>query len=151
MSSSVAAPIKTESMFDSSISFQSRLAGNAPLAETRPANPPSTDDELAHVRRRLFRTLERPELPMIVVDCLAVEMSQLQNLLERFLTDEAYRAGHNLVLAIPNTNEWAGHESFDIVQGFKVSAFEQGIDGQVSWLLINNRDEELAALQSLAS
>lgn len=110
---------------------------------------PAVDDEIAHMRRRLFRTLDHPELPMIAIDCGTVDADQLHSASDQFLNDPSFRENHNLVLALPTDSSFASTATSHWVESLKQRAFENGLDGQISWLLIQQSDVELTALQCL--
>ncbi|WP_404310408.1 hypothetical protein [Neorhodopirellula lusitana] len=134
---------------------QNSLATPAPVA-TLPPTSPSVDaspiqDEVAHMRRRLFRTLDDPELPMTAVDCSSVASGTLSSLGDRFFADEDFRHLNNLVIAVPTTATFAESPDFDAIQQIKQTAFEMGLEGKVSWLLIETPETELPALQTLVA
>ncbi|EMI56608.1 hypothetical protein RSSM_01941 [Rhodopirellula sallentina SM41] len=104
---------------------------------------------MAHMRRRLFRTLEFPERCIVAINCKVVSTDRMKEIADQFFADEVYRECHNLVLAIPADDAFAQSSAFDCVQAIKQSAFENHHDGKVSWLLIHHPDSELNALESL--
>ncbi|MFG0290589.1 MAG: hypothetical protein ACF8CQ_20590 [Rhodopirellula sp. JB044] len=106
-------------------------------------------EEMAHMRRRLFRTLEHPERCIVAIDCRKVSIEQIKEIANRFFSDEVYRERHNLVLAVPTDDEFSQSPAFDCVQAIKQTAFENNHDGKVSWLLIHQRDSEMNALERL--
>ncbi len=107
------------------------------------------EEETAHMRRRLFRTLDHPDRRIIAIDCDSVEVDQIHETSDVFLNDPAFRENHNLVLAVPENASFANSPSFDWVQSIKQRAFENGLDGKVSWLLIQHPESELTALKNL--
>jgi len=123
------------------------------LAEPAITNPGSKTVidplEVAHMRRRLFRTLDLPERRLVAIDCGSVAMKELRSTTDRFLQDSEFREACNLVLAIPADSAFATSPAFDLVQSVKQAAFENGFEGKVSWLLIHEPWVELAALKNL--
>lgn len=150
MSISVAAPNSTIGQAtESSQSMTSN--GNSP--SVLPATTAASgfgQDEVAHMGRRLFRTLEQPDRPMIGIDCGSISVELLKATTDRFLTDRTLRDSHNLVLAVPTDESFSQSQAFDVIQSVKQSAFENGFDGKVSWLLIEEPSTEIPALQTLA-
>lgn len=106
-------------------------------------------DEVAHMRRRLFRTLEQPDRPIIAIDCGCISVELLQATTDRFLGEDSLRESHNLVLAVPTDDSFTRSQAFDVIQSVKQSAFENGFDGKVSWLLIENSATEIESLRAL--
>lgn len=86
---------------------------------------------------------------MIAIDCGSVDIDQIHETSDLFLNDSKFRESHNLVLAVPTDRSFADSPSFDWVQSIKQRAFENNLDGKVSWLLIEQADCELTALKSL--
>lgn len=117
--------------------------------ETAPIVVTTADDEMSHMRRRLFRTLDHPERSLVAIDCGSVPIDQIQQNSDRFFSDATFRDEHNLVLAIPTDEEFADSPAFDFVQSIKQQAFANHLDGKVSWLLIHEADCELPALANL--
>lgn len=113
------------------------------------AVPATLEEETAHMRRRLFRTLDHPDRRIIAIDCASVSVDQIQNASDLFLNDPSLRERHNLVLAVPTDPSFADSPASGWVESLKQRAFENGLDGQVSWLLIHQPDSELTALQNL--
>jgi hypothetical protein len=68
-----------------------------------------------------------------------------------FLTDSNFRDSQNLVLAIPDRDDFSQSAAFELVQFIKQSAFEDGYDDKVSWLLIQEPTTELHALKTLVT
>ena len=135
------------------------LAANSSAASVPFSASPPTDsavaeinqDEVAHMRRRLFRTLEDPNLPMVAIDCNSVSTELLNTLGDQFFSDADFRQINNLVLAIPDDDAFADTPTFDWIQHAKQTAFDNGFDEKVSWLLIENPEEELVALKTLVA
>ena len=150
MSISVAAPNSTiEPTTESSQSITP--TGNSPAGlASKTAATGFAQDEVAHMGRRLFRTLEQPDRPMIAIDCGSISLEMLKATTDRFLTDETLRGSRNLVLAVPTDESFSQSQAFDLIQSVKQSAFENGFDGKVSWLLIEEPSTEIPALQTLA-
>ncbi len=113
------------------------------------ALPSTLEEETARMRRRLFRTLDHPERCILAIDCGSIDVDQIHETSDLFLNDPAFRENHNLVLAVPEDRSFADSESFDCVQAIKQRGFENGLDGKISWLLIQQRDPELTALKNL--
>ncbi|TWU16236.1 hypothetical protein [Allorhodopirellula heiligendammensis] len=109
----------------------------------------TVEEETAHMRRRLFRTLDHPDRCIIAIDCETVDVDRIHETSDLFLNDPVFREHHNLVLAVPEHQSFADSPSFDCVQTIKQRAFESGVDGKVSWLLIQQREPELTALKNL--
>lgn len=123
-------------------SLSDRIAGK-PLGEEEAA------EAISHMRRRLFRTLEHPERPCFGVDCGSISVEDLRLVTSRFLNEDAERDEQNLVLAVPVSSDFTDSQAFDIIQSVKQTAFERGLDGKVSWLLMHEPETELPALQTL--
>lgn len=109
----------------------------------------SDQDQAAHMRRRLFRTLDHPERPIIAIDCATVGLDEFQSTTQQFQNDMDVRNRSNLVLAVPDQKSFADLPAFDCIQAVKQSAFENGFEGKVSWLLIEEPISELKALKNL--
>lgn len=132
------------SMIDDVINKASELVRAA-----QGAVPATMEEETAHMRRRLFRTLDHPDRCIIAIDCGSVDVDHVQDASDLFLNDPSFRENHNLVLAVPTDPSFADSPASDWVESLKQRAFENGLDGQVSWLLIQQPDSELTALQNL--
>jgi len=76
-------------------------------------------------------------------------MKRIGEITQRFFADAATRETHNLVLAIPTGRSFADSPTFDFVESIKHKAFENHLDGKVSWLLVHQGDTELTALANL--
>ena len=111
----------------------------------------SLDEAIAHMRRRLFRTLDQPQRSLIAIDCGSVKAERIRKTADVFMNDPSSRDSHNLVLAIPANDAFADTPAFDVVQSIKQTVFDEGLDGKVSWLLIHEPDTELSALASLVA
>ncbi|TWT74164.1 hypothetical protein [Allorhodopirellula solitaria] len=112
---------------------------------------PTLDEQIAYMRRRLFRTLDRPDRCIIAIDCGSLNIDQIHETTDLFLNDSSCREKNNLVLAVPADLSCTDASRFEWVQTLKQRAFENGLDGKVSWLLIHHPDSELAALKSLVN
>lgn len=123
----------------------------AVLTTNTPVPVVVNQEQVAHMRRRLFRTLDQPDRPIIAIDCGSVTMDVLGSMTQKFLDDVDFRDSHNLVLAIPKGSSFVDSPAFDCIQNVKHSAFENGYDGKLSWLLIDEPDVELAALENLVT
>ncbi|MCM2373087.1 hypothetical protein [Aporhodopirellula aestuarii] len=152
MRTSLMAPTKTGTVIGSSASLPEGNPSEpvpVPLASS-PSAPSLLDEEIAHMGRRLFRTLEHPDRCPIAIDCGTVSMEQIKELTDQFFNDEAFRDCHNLVLAIPTDGSFEKSPSYEYVQSIKEFSFENHFDGKVSWLLIHQPETELNALAKLA-
>jgi len=131
--------------------FTSAISLTEPAVSQPGSQHPVESLEVAHMRRRLFRTLDFPERKLIAIDCGSVAMTDLHSTTKRFLDDSEFRDTCNLVLAIPADSAFADSPAFDHVQSVKQAAFESGFEGKVSWLLIHEPLVELSALKNLVT
>lgn len=86
---------------------------------------------------------------MVAIECGSISLEDLKATTDQFLSDPAFRESHNLVLAVPTTDDFTNSMAFDVIQSVKHSAFENGFDGKVSWLLVHEPNAELNALRTL--
>lgn len=115
-----------------------------PLSELEP-------DHVGHMRRRLFRTLDQPDRSMVAIDCGSISEADLRQMVDYFLNNASFRESQNLVLAVPTSDSFSNSPAFDVIQSVKHAAFENGYDGKVSWLLMQEPSIELAALKTLVA
>ena len=103
-------------------------------------------EERRHMRRRLFRALDEPEMPLIAVDCGAMSSDAMRDVLDRFATSPQLRHCYNLALAIPADEDWLAGETAQWVEDFKSVVFERGFEEKVARIWLHDRRCEWAAL-----
>jgi len=123
----------------------------AELSEERAFQTPDcqtvvSSEERQRMRRRLFRALDEPEMPLIAVDCGAMSPDAMRDVLDRFATSPQLRHSYNLVLALPVDQEWLAGETAEWVEDFKSVVFERGFEEKVARIWLHEQHCEWDAL-----